>query len=282
MSGARPVVIAVAPNGARKQRTDHPQLPITPEELADCAEKCLAAGASMLHLHVRDDDGRHSLEPARYRDAIAAIRARVGPELVLQLTTESGGRYGRREQMASAEALEPEAVSVAVRELFADPELLREASAFLGRLAKSGTAVQYILYSVADAERLVRLQAERSIPQSRPHVLFVLGAYAESRAGRPDELPALLAALPPRAEWSVCAFGSAELACVTAGALLGGHVRVGFENNLQLASGSRAADNAALVAASRDVMAFLGLRAATCAEARRLLGVRSAETVESS
>ena len=73
-----PVVIAVAPNGARKRRDDHPRLPLSPGELAQCAADCLAAGASMMHLHVRDAEGRHSLEPADYRAAIAAIRERTG------------------------------------------------------------------------------------------------------------------------------------------------------------------------------------------------------------
>ena len=271
MSAPAPVLLAVAPNGARKGRADHPRLPITPDELAQCAADCLAAGASMLHLHVRDADGRHSLEAAHYAAAIEAIRARVGDALVLQLTTEAGGRYGPREQMASAEALRPEAVSIAVRELFADAALQDQATRFLERLAARGTAVQYIVYSVADLERFKRLHAAGAIAQRVPQLLFVLGAYAEQRAGRPEELVALRAALPADWPWAVCAFGAAELRCVAAAALLGGHARVGFENNLLLPSGATAPDNAALVAAARDALAALGLRPATAAEARALL-----------
>jgi uncharacterized protein (DUF849 family) len=114
------------------------------------------------------------------------------------------------------------------------------------------------------------MQAEGIVPQSVPHVLFVLGAYAQQRAGRPEELPPLVAALPAGWRWSVCAFGAHELRCVTLGALLGGHVRVGFENNLQRESGQPASDNADLVGASRDVLLRLGLRPATAAEMRDL------------
>jgi len=233
-----PVMIAVAPNGARKTRPDHPRLPITPAELAQCAADCVAAGASMLHLHVRDAAGRHSLDPADYRPAIDAIRARVGSGLLLQLTTESGARYAAREQMASMDALAPEALSIAIRELFADDALHAEVAAFLSRLAARGALVQYIVYSADDVARCVRLKAAGAIPQAAPQLLFVLGAYAEGRAGRPADLLPMLAALPAGWPWSACAFGPAELRCVVAAALLGGHVRVGFENNLQLPSGA--------------------------------------------
>jgi uncharacterized protein (DUF849 family) len=265
-----PVAIAVAPNGARKSRADHARLPITPAELAQCAADCLAAGAAMLHLHVRDAAGRHSLEPDDYRAAIDAIRDRVGDALLLQVTTEAGGRYGPADQMALARALSPAALSLAPRELCGDPRLGAEAEAFLGELQARGALVQYIVYDAADLARLVRLHAEGAVPQRLPHVLFVLGAYGDRRPGRPAELPLLVAALPADWRWSVCAFGPSELRCVAAGALLGGHVRVGFENNLERASGIPAADNAELVAACREVLQRFGLRAATAIETRAL------------
>jgi uncharacterized protein (DUF849 family) len=225
----------------------------------------------MLHLHVRDRAGRHSLEPDDYRPALAAIRARVGEALVVQVTTEAGGRYAPAEQIARMRALAPEALSISVRELWSDRRAAAEAAAFVAELAERAALVQYIVYDAADLSRLRQLHAEGAIPQRAPQVLLVLGSYAERRAGRPDELPALLAALPPAWPWSVCAFGAAELRCVTAGALLGGHVRVGFENNLQLPSGAIAADNAELVRACHDVLDRLGLRSASCAETRRML-----------
>jgi 3-keto-5-aminohexanoate cleavage enzyme len=267
-----PVAIAVAPNGARKSRADHPRLPLTPPELARCAADVLAAGASMLHLHVRDAAGRHSLEADDYRAAIEAIRERVGDALLIQVTTEAGGRYGPAEQMRHARALAPQALSIAVRELWSDPALETEAASFVAELAARKALVQYIVYGVEDLARFLRLHADGTIPQRTPHVLFVLGAYAEQRAGRPAELPPLVAALPADWPWSVCAFGAAELRCVVTGALLGGHVRVGFENNLRLVSGADAVDNAQTVQVCREVLGRLGLRPATAAETRGLFG----------
>jgi uncharacterized protein (DUF849 family) len=266
-----PVMIAVAPNGARKSASDHARLPITPADLAECAADCVAAGASMLHLHVRDEAGRHSLAPSHYRAAIDAIRARAGEELVVQVTTESGGRYSPAEQMTHAETLAPEAVSLAIRELFSEPALHRDVTSFLGRLAARDALVQYIVYSSDEVRRCAQLHAEGAIPQRSPQVLFVLGSYADRRPGRPADLVPMLSALPPGWRWSACAFGPAELQCMTASALLGGHVRVGFENNMQVPSGAIAADNAELVRITRDALAGLGLTRATCAETRRLL-----------
>ena len=181
--------------------------------------------------------------------------------------------------MAHARALAPEALSLAVRELWRDDALAGEAAAFLGELDERGALVQYIVYDAADLARLLRLHAEGRVPQRTPHVLFVLGSYAEQRAGQPAELPALAAALPTGWPWSACAFGPAELRCVVTAALLGGHVRVGFENNLRRESGDPAVDNAALVASCRRALAALGLRAAGVEATRALFSDRRLEAV---
>ena len=118
-------MIMSAPNGARRNHADHPALPLTPRALAGEAERLLDAGASALHLHVRDHTGQHSLSPTHYRAAMTAIRAAVGEALVLQITTEAVGRYSPQEQMAVVDELRPEAVSLALRELLAAPELER-------------------------------------------------------------------------------------------------------------------------------------------------------------
>src|SRR5690554_6718411 len=95
-----PFAIAVAPNGARRTKADHPRLPMLPDELARDAAEARAAGAAMIHLHVRDAEGKHSLDLGLYREAIAAVRDAVGDRLVVQATTEAVGRYTPREQMA--------------------------------------------------------------------------------------------------------------------------------------------------------------------------------------
>ena len=105
-----------APNGARRQKKDHPEIPISPDEMALCAEQILQAGASILHLHVRDDDGSHSLDVDRYQNSINAIKNKVGDQLIIQATTEAVGIYDRHQQMEMVKKLRPEAVSIALRE----------------------------------------------------------------------------------------------------------------------------------------------------------------------
>ena len=111
----RRVVVAVAPNGGRKTKADHPALPVSADELARAAADCLDRGASMMHLHVRDQDGGHVLDAAAYRTVIARICQKVGDRLVLQITSELIGRYSPAEQRAVILQTNPEAVSLALR-----------------------------------------------------------------------------------------------------------------------------------------------------------------------
>ena len=114
---AQPLIITSAPNGAYKQLQDHPAVPVTPDGLAQTAKACHDAGAAMLHLHIRDAQGRHSLDVAGYREALRVIRAAVGPDMILQVTSEAARVYQAPQQLAMVQALVPEALSVGLREI---------------------------------------------------------------------------------------------------------------------------------------------------------------------
>ena len=266
------MILAVAPNGARKTKADHPALPITAAEIAATAAACREAGAAMMHLHVRDPEGRHSLDVATYRDAIAAVRAAVGRDLVVQVTSEAVGIYGPEEQMRMVRELKPEAVSLAVREIVPDAASETAAAAFLAWVAAERILPQFILYSDEDLRRFDDLVARGVVPGDRQLVLFVLGRYTKDQTSEPRDLMPFLAANSRDHHWSVCAFGPRETACAVAAAALGGHARVGFENNLHLPDGSLAADNAALVAAVAEGLRAIGARPATADEARGTMG----------
>lgn len=271
MSAWEPLIVMVAPNGARKTQTDHPALPLTPDELAATAVACRDAGAALLHLHVRDAAGQHTLDPARYRTAMQAIRQAVGAELIIQMTTEAVGRYQPAEQMAAVRELVPEAVSLAVRELVADSAQEAAFADFAAWLRRERILTQYIVYSAADINRLAELCARGIVPDERPNVLCVLGRYSQGQTSEPTELLPFLAALPAGWRWAVCAFGPKEGACALAAAILGGQARIGFENNLYLSDGACAPDNAALVTQLARGAALIGRPLATAATARALL-----------
>lgn len=259
-----PIPLAVAPNGGRRGKADHPAIPLTVEELARTAAECLDAGAAMIHLHVRAADGGHSLDAGAYRAAIAAIRQEVGDRLVVQITSEALGRYSPAEQRAAVRAVRPEAVSMALRELVPDPSEEAAFADLLGWLKRERCTPQIILYAPEDAARLADLQARGLIPWNGIPVLYVLGRYRPGETSTPADLLPFLAPGEPRfGPWSVCAFGRFEAACVTTAALLGGGVRVGFENNLFRPDGSRAGSNAEQVATVRTILESFGHR--TCA-----------------
>ncbi|CAJ0818230.1 3-keto-5-aminohexanoate cleavage enzyme [Ralstonia wenshanensis] len=274
----RPIAIAVAPNGARKTHADHPALPITPDELAACARQCVDAGAAMLHLHVRRPDGTHSLEPEDYRPAIAAVQRAVGDALVIQITTEAVGIYTPEQQMASVRALQPEAISAALRELAPDAAHEVEAARFFGELAAARTAIQYILYSADDVVRYRDLRARGVLPDTPHWVLFVLGRYSAGQRSDPSDLLPFLQAwaeggdITANVPWAMCAFGPREAECALSAALLGGHARLGFENNMALPDGSTAPDNAALVTNLRRHLDALHRPVASAAELRSWFG----------
>lgn len=266
------VAIAVAPNGGRRTKADHPALPLTAAELARTAAECLEAGASMIHIHVRRPDGSHLLDADAYREAIAAIRAQVGNRLVLQITTEALGVYSPAEQVATLKAVRPEAASLALREIAPEDSSVSIFADALTWMKEESVLPQIILYDPSEAVRLQALIQRGLVPWTDIPVLYVLGRYTTSQTSDPaDLLPFLAPGMPRFSNWSVCAFGRYEAACVTAAALLGGHVRVGFENNLLLPDGSLAGSNAALVKTVATTVTSVGRALCDASTTRELL-----------
>jgi uncharacterized protein (DUF849 family) len=231
---------------------------MTAAEIARCAAACHAAGAAVIHVHVRDAQGRHILDADLYREATAAIRREVGQGLVIQATTEAVGRYTPAEQMALVRNLRPEAVSMAIRELIPDSGAEQEAASFLAWLSREPVAPQLILYSAEDLAHFDDLRRRSVVPDAFTDVLYVLGRYTKDQQSTPRDLVPFLAADGTRYSWTVCAFGQREHACAVTAAGMGGHIRVGFENNLHLKDGTLAPDNAALVANVAAAVQALG------------------------
>lgn len=263
-----PLLITVAPNGAYKQRPDHAALPLTSAELGQTAKQCLDAGAAMIHMHIRDAQGRHSLDVQGYRDAQQAVKAAVGDDMIIQVTSEAARVYKAPEQIAMVTALQPEAVSVGLREVD-QPEIGDAGLAqFFGWLAKERVMTQVIVYDVTDLQRWQALRAQGVVPDAPWSLLFVLGRYSVGQTSEPRDLLPFVMAHTGNEPWSMCAFGAGEHACATTAAALGGHVRVGFENNLLLNNGQVAPDNAALVRQVADSARVLGRSLCTAQQAR--------------
>lgn len=267
--------IMVAPNGARRSPSDHPALPVTPEALAQTARECRAAGASAVHLHVRDAALRHSLDPETYRAAIAAI-ARACPGLPIQTTTESAGVFDLDAQIAAALELRPACLSIALGEVMAQGAA--RGLAALARMRALGIGMQVILYDAAQIHAYAALvDSGRLVLDGPPRLLLVVGRYSATQDSEVAEFDALHAALSETglaasALWMTCAFGRGELACLERSIALGGHARVGFENAITDAAGRPARDNAERVEMVAALAMRLGRRPGDEALARRVLG----------
>ncbi len=253
-----PFAIAVAPNGARRTKADHPRLPISAAEIARDAAEALEAGAAMIHLHVRDREGRHTLDADLYREAVEAVRNAVGDDLVIQVTTEAVGRHEPHEQIAVIDALRPESVSIALREILPENGDERTVAALFERMERTGTLHQIIIYEAGELSRLKNLATRGVLPDGPLAVLAVLGRYFETGASD-DEFDAFMAAGIENHRWMACAFGPRESEFMQRAAEAGGHARVGFENNLWLPDGTLAQSNAALVSAAATSAGIRGL-----------------------
>ncbi|WP_225028698.1 BKACE family enzyme [Xinfangfangia pollutisoli] len=268
--------IMVAPNGARRTKADHPALPLTPEDLAQTAKACFQAGAGAIHLHVRDADGRHSLDPVAYRAAMVAVR-QACPDIARQVTTEAAGLFDLETQIAAVRELRPAAISFSIAELMREGTAKGEA--FLAWAAGERISTQFILYDAEQISLFAGLwRSGRLHLSAAPRLILVAGRYAADQNSDFADFEALYAAL--RAEglheqsvWMTCAFGRGEMACLARTIELGGHVRVGFENAIVDAEGRPARDNAERVALAADLVRRHGRRVATGAEAADILGI---------
>ena len=277
-----PLIIALAPNGATKQKTDHPELPLSLNEIVDTASAAWELGVTLLHLHIRTDDGKHSLDAAIYRDTIAAIRRAIGKQMVIQMTTESVSVYSPQQQVAAVKSIRPEAVSVALRELipnssygnslYESQAYENTASKFFHWLRNEKIMAQYILFSVAEIERYHQLLNREIIPADGHSVLFVLGRYTKTTNPDANLLSQYLSLWERSQSWMVCAFGQQEFACLESAVHNGGHIRVGFENCLLTRTGAVAESNQELIVQSKKMADQSNRPLADSEQTRTLLG----------
>ncbi|OOF24195.1 hypothetical protein BZJ17_00845 [Salinivibrio sp. IB574] len=253
--------IMVAPNGARLQPSHHPSVPVTSEQLIHCLHECAEAGATMAHIHARDTQGAHSLDPALNQTLYQQVMDAVGDRMVIQLTTEAVGRYSPQQQMALIRAVKPEAASFALRELVPDHQPAHQAvKDFFAWTVEARIYSQFILYHPQELARYYALREQGILPSQGHHLLFVAGRDRTPPRGTPEDIVAMYQArhLDDTVPWSVCAFGQRELSCLTTAALLGGDMRIGFENNTFDVHGRAVPNNAYQITQLRNTLEKLG------------------------
>lgn len=267
-----PVVITVAPTGAEVTREQTPHLPVTPEEIADEVVRSVREGASVVHIHAREPDGRPTTDPAVLRRIADLIRERV--DIVINMSTGAEVGMSHAERIRVLEA-SPEIASLNTGSmnfgdlLFDNPPDLIEALA--KRMLAEGIRPELEVYDVGMLGAAARL-LDAGLLEEPPLYNFVMGVPGGIPASAAN-LIALLDNRPRPGPWSVTAIARHQLPMGTLAAVLGGHVRVGFEDNIYYRRGELATSNAQLVARARRIVEELGRPVATPDEARRILGV---------
>lgn len=266
------IAIISAPNGARKQKTDHPAVPVTVDEIVQTVISCRDAGAAMAHVHARDSKGQHSLAIDDNHQLLEALTASVGDSIIIQLTTEAIGIYSPEQQRQLIKETSPPAASFALRELIPDDTHIPQAETFFAWAADQGMLAQYILYDRADVDRYLDLCRAGVLPEPGRHALLVLGRYHAQQLSEPTDLvPFLSDELIENERWGICAFGPKEAQCLTTAMLLGGDVRIGFENNLYSWDGALAENNASQVCKLVELASSLDIKLDSAGSMRKSL-----------
>ncbi len=267
------VILTAAIVGAEVTRKQTPHVPITAAEIADEAARCRDAGAAVVHLHVRTADGAPSQSTELFRAAIDAIQQKT--DVVVQ--TSTGGAVGMSvDERAGPLGCAPEMATLNCGTINFGDDVFENSRPLIRDLAKriraAGSVIELECYEVGHVDEALALLKEGAIAEPL-HFQFVLGVPGAIGA-REDALRFLISQVPPGATWGVAAVGRHQRPMTELAMRLGGHARVGLEDNIYLEKGVLAAGSAPLVARAASFAKSIGREPATPDHARHLLGLR--------
>ena len=270
------LLVTVAPTGAETTKDDCPQLPTTLAELVETAQRCEAAGAAMVHVHIRDDQHRPTLDLGRLTDTVQALHEQTG--LVVQLST-GGSVHDPLERRLKVLDAQPDSCSLTMGttnfgdDVFSNPwPFVTE----LYQLSQDREVVpEFELFDLGHVHSLHRLLDTYGLPYGgRVHCDLVMGVPG-GMPGTADALVAAVNALPDAVtSWSATGIGRSTLPVALAALSKGGHLRVGMEDVLTLAKGVPVDHNAQLVERAVELGRLAQRTPMTCDEARELLQVK--------
>jgi uncharacterized protein (DUF849 family) len=277
-AAARPAgpatLITVAPTGAESEKAAVPALPVTLDELVSTAKECSAAGAAVIHVHIRDAQAKPTLDLGRLTDTVAALRQST--DLIVQLST--GGAvtdpYERRLAVLDAR---PDACSLTCGTVNFGDDVFMNPWGFIRELyAKTqefGVVPEFELFDFGHIATLHRLLADMGLPAGgHVHCDLVMGVPG----GMPGDAATLVqavSALPAGATWSATGIGRTTLPVIFAALAAGGHLRVGMEDTITFSRGRPVTGNAELVERAATLASLAQRPAMSPAAARDMLGV---------
>jgi 3-keto-5-aminohexanoate cleavage enzyme len=275
---AQPCVISVAITGSLPTKQQNPAVPITPSEQIESTHEAYEAGAALVHIHVRDAEGRPSSDPERFAAVQEGVRKHC-PDMIIQFST--GGRGRKLEERGAMLHLRPDMASLATGSVNFPTSIYENPPDFVESLAKAiadhGAKPEVEIFDVAMLYTAVEM-VKSGLLAAPAHVQFVLGLKNALPARREllEFLVRELGELMPGATWTAAGMARHQLTVNHWALELGGHCRTGLEDNIRYDQTRLAASNAELVQRVAELTLEHGRRVATAAEARQLLGLRAA------
>lgn len=274
----KPVIITVAITGAVPKKADSPAVPVRPAEQIESTHEAFEAGASLVHIHVRNPDESSSSDPALFAEVQAGVRKHC-PGMIVQFST--GGRGRNQAERASSLVHRPDMASLATGSVNFATQIYENTPQLIDSMATTmrdlGIKPEIEIFDLAMLYNTKAL-IDRGLIKPPAHVQFVLGI--------PNALPARrqvlefmlreLAEIMPGATWTAAGIGRHQLEVNRWCLELGGHVRTGLEDNLRYDKTRLAKSNAELVTQVTDICGEYDRRPATPAEARQILGLAPA------
>ncbi len=268
-------IITVAPNGQWPNKKENPAVPYDPEEIAGDVVACWERGAAIAHLHMRDEHGNGSLNVDRFRQTIKIIQDRC--DIVINITTAGLRGASNEVRIQPVRELQPEMASFDCgsmnwgnKNVFLNPPDFLESLAMV--MLETNTKPEIVIFDSGMISNALGY-AQMGILREPLHFQFVLGV----RGGMEADVQSLMylrQAIPANATWSAFGVGKGHLPILLATLALGGHIRVGLEDNLLYAK-NVPATNMSLVERAARLVREAGREIANPAETRAILGLRS-------
>ena len=272
-SGAE-TLITVAPTGAEAQKSAVPALPVTLSELLITAKECEAAGAAVIHVHIRDEAARPTLDRRRLASTVAALRE--GTDLIVQLSTGGAVTDSFADRLGVLDA-DPDACSLTCGTVNFGDEVFHNPYPFIrdlyARTQELGVVPEFELFDFGHIATLHRLLAGHGAPHGgHVHCDLVMGVPG-GMPGDAATLTQAVAALPGEATWSATGIGRTTLPVMFAALAAGGHLRVGMEDTVSFARGRPVTGNAELVERAATLAGLAQRPPMSPGGARAMLGV---------
>lgn len=266
------LIITAALTGAEVTREQQPNLPITPDEIAEAAYEAYQAGASIVHVHARKADGTPTQDKEVYREIKEKIAAKCN--IIFQPST-GGAVWHTAEERIQPALLKPEMASLTAGTCNFGPDVFMNTQEYMESFAKvmmeNGVKPEIEIFERGMIDNALRM-VKKGLLKTPIHFDFVMGVPG-AIMGEPRDLMYLANSIPEGSTWTVAGIGRFELPLAVMAIVMGGHVRVGFEDNIFYTKGVVAESNAQLVARIARIAKECGREVATPDEARQILGL---------